>query len=54
MSSRPPRLVCPLCARDDEVSVVPLGPGLWEFTCAAGAGHSGAFRWQSTTAKDAA
>ncbi len=48
----PPRLVCPLCGHDEGVNAVPLGPGLWEFTCTGGSRHVEPFNWQTTAAKD--
>lgn len=44
---QPPRLVCPLCGHDDDVSVVVIGPGLWRYTCSAPR-HSPTHSWQTT------
>jgi len=53
MSSSPPHLVCPLCAHDEAVEQpLPLGPGLWAFTCTGTIGHTEPYRWQTTTARE--
>jgi hypothetical protein len=41
------RQVCPLCALDDEVTAVPLGPGVFEYNCGNKRGHPSraAYRW---------
>lgn len=45
---RPARQVCPLCARDDLISVDTIGPGLWQYTCTNGRHPDGSSRWQSS------
>lgn len=43
------RQVCPLCADDEFVTSVPLGPGIFDYVCTAT--HlrtNGAFEWQGT------
>lgn len=45
---RPPRQVCPLCAHDDDVTMVVLGPGMWNYTC-TGHTHPDPFQWQSSS-----
>jgi hypothetical protein len=34
------------------VTVVPIGPNIWEFTCASGSSHVEPYRWQTTAAKE--
>lgn len=43
----PPRLVCPLCGHDDDVSSLPVGAeGEWAYTCAASSGHIEPYGWK--------
>jgi hypothetical protein len=46
--SRPARQVCPLCSRDDLIAVEPMGPGVWQYTCANRKHGSAGFAWQAT------
>lgn len=47
-SSRPVRQVCPLCSQDGSITIEPIGPGLWRYTCANRRHPSGSYSWQST------
>jgi hypothetical protein len=48
MPKPPPRQVCPLCATDDGVEVISIGPDLWEFSCSnEQASHP--YSWPVTT-----
>jgi len=42
--------VCPVCVSDDDVTAVPLGPGIFEFTCNYSKGHPTRlpYRWNGT------
>ena len=45
------RPVCPFCVIDDFVTAIPLGPGLFEFTCSRANKHrdGDTYTWQGTS-----
>jgi hypothetical protein len=51
VSAPPGKQLCPLCTRDDLISVQPLGPGVWQYTCLNKKHPGGSFGWQATAAE---